>query len=379
MAVLRGVTWDHQRGVGGLEATAQVYNRSHDTVQLEWERRPLSDFREHTLDDLAAAYDLLVIEHPFVGSVAKSACLLPLESLMPHEFLELQHEQSVGASYRSYEYAGHQWALSLDASAQVSAYRPDLLATPPKDWDSLTELALRNGPMIGMPLVPAESFTSFLTICANAGEPPFVREGEIVSRESALHSLTILQRLAGLVNKVSFTLDTPGLLEVMSSGSEIAYSPLVFGYCNYSRHGFRDHLVRFGDIPSSGEGPNGSVLGGAGISISAKCADPRAAAEYVMWICLPEVQRGLYFESGGQPGNRVAWLDEVVNSKADDFFKRTIATLSGAYLRPRYDGYVDLQTACGRIVHDGLLSGRNPEKVNAELNECYVSSKRSSG
>lgn len=376
MTVLRGITWDHPRGFGGLEATALVYGQSHANVQVTWEKRPLSDLSEASLDELADFHDLVVVDHPSVGLAARTGCLQPLDAVIPGEFLELQHEQSAGPSHRSYEYAGHQWALALDAGAQVSAFRPDLLERPPDDWDSVTGLALRDGPRVAISLVSPDVFASFLTLCANGGEPPFLRDDEIVSRETALHALGLLQRLAGLVNHASFTHDAPGLLEMMSTADEIAYAPLLFGYSNYSRPGFRPRHVRFADIPSSGEGPTGSLLGGAGIAISSKCQDIRAAAEYSMWVCQPEVQRGLYFESGGQPGNRVAWLDESVNRRSDDFFRRTFGTLSGAYLRPRYDGYLQLQRECGKMVQEGLLAGRDPEDVYREMNACYAESRK---
>ncbi len=375
MSMLRGITWDHPRGTGGLDATAQAFTESHDGTRLVWEKRSHQSLRELNMQELASSYDLLVVDHPSVGFAARVGCLQPLDSVMPREFLELQHEQSVGPSYRSYEFAEHQWALAVDASAQVSAMRPDLLASIPGDWDSVTEMALRNGQEVALPLVPEEAFASFLTLCANGGEPPFLHDDAIVSRETGLHALAFLQRLAGLVNRASFSADTIGLLEIMSAKDEISYAPLVFGFSNYSRQGFRDRQLRFADIPSGGEGPTGSLLGGLGIAISSSCSDVRAAAEYAMWVCQPEVQRGLYFESGGQPGNRVAWLDESVNLRSDDFFRRTLSTLSAAYLRPRYDGYLLLQSACGRIIHEGLLGGRDPEKVYAELNGIYVGSK----
>jgi hypothetical protein len=37
----------------------------------------------------------------------------------------------------------------------------------------------------------------------------------------------------------------------------------------------------------------------------------------------PDVQRGIYFAAGGQPGHRVAWLDEGVNAASSDFFRDT--------------------------------------------------------
>jgi multiple sugar transport system substrate-binding protein len=375
MSVLRGITWDHPRGTGGLDATARAFTESHDGALLSWERRSLQSLREQGLKELAGSYDLLIVDHPSIGSAAKTGCLHPLDSLIPREFLELQHEQSVGPSHRSYEYAGRQWALAVDASAQVSVHRPDLLGTAPVDWDSVTEIALRNGSRVALPLGPHEAFSSFLTLCANGGEPPFLHDGAIVSRDAGLHALAFLQRMAGLVNSVSFTTDTLGILEIMSATDEVSYAPLLFGYSNYSRPGFREHPLRFSDIPSAGYGPTGSLLGGAGIAISSTCSDLKAAAEYVMWVCQPEVQRGLYFESGGQPGNRVAWLDDGANVGSDGFFRRTLATLTGAYLRPRHEGYVSLHSNCGKIIHEGLLAGRDPEKVYSELNEVYAGTK----
>ncbi len=378
MTLLRGITWDHPRGAGGLEATASVYSQSHAGIQVTWERRSLLKFGEQSMDELAESYDLLVIDHPFVGYAARAGCLIPLDAVLPTGFLELQHEQSAGPSHRSYEYAGHQWALAVDAAAQVSAYRPDLLEAPPGDWDSVVDLALREGAKVAIPLIPTDAFASFLTICANGGDPPFVSDDVIVPREAGLRALSLLQRLARHVNPASFALDPPGILEVMSTTDQIAYAPLLFGYSNYSRPGFRPRSVRFADIPSSGDGPTGSLLGGAGIAISSGCPDVKAAADYSMWVCQPEVQRGVYFESGGQPGNRVAWLDEGVNRRSDDFFRRTVATISGAYLRPRYDGYVAVQTECGRIVHEGLVNERDPEKVYSDLNACYAGTRQGS-
>ena len=110
---------------------------------MTWEKRSLLRFGEEAVDELAESFDLLVIDHPFVGLAAGTGCLQPLEAVLPANFLELQHEQSAGPSNRSYEYAGHQWALAVDAAAQFSAYRPDLLESPPGDWDSVLELAHR--------------------------------------------------------------------------------------------------------------------------------------------------------------------------------------------------------------------------------------------
>ena len=223
MTLLRGITWDHLRGAGGLEATALVYNQSHPETQVTWERRSLLRFGEQGLDELAESYDLLILDHPFVGFAARTGCLQPLDNVLPATFLELQHEQSTGPSHRSYQYAGHQWALAVDAAAQFSALRPDLVESPPGDWDSVLEFAHREGTRVAIPLIPTDAFASFLTLCANGGEPPFVRDDVIVPRDAGLRALSLLQSLAALVNPASFALDPPSLLELMSSTDQIAY------------------------------------------------------------------------------------------------------------------------------------------------------------
>jgi multiple sugar transport system substrate-binding protein len=60
--------------------------------------------------------------------------------VLPKRFLEQQKLQTAGPSFRSYTYGGHQWALAVDAAAQVSAYRPDLLRHPPTTWPDVLTL-----------------------------------------------------------------------------------------------------------------------------------------------------------------------------------------------------------------------------------------------
>ena len=67
---LRGITWDHPRGLDPLLAASGVYADLVPGVRVEWTTRSLSGFGEDPLIDLAASYDLLIIDHPFVGDAA---------------------------------------------------------------------------------------------------------------------------------------------------------------------------------------------------------------------------------------------------------------------------------------------------------------------
>src|SRR5918997_2135146 len=125
---LRGISWDHPRGHDCMVATANAYATLQPEVRIVWETRSLQDFADFPVQKLAETYDLLVIDHPFVGFAAADGCLLPLNEHIDAEVLADQAANSVGPSHRSYIYGGHQWALATDAAGHVSAYRPDLLA-----------------------------------------------------------------------------------------------------------------------------------------------------------------------------------------------------------------------------------------------------------
>lgn len=145
MAQLRGMTWRHARGIAPLQAATEAFCRENPQVSINWDARSLQEFEETSVPELAERYDLLMIDHPFVGLAAQSEALLPLDEALPAEFLTDQAANSVGPSHASYQWEGHQWALATDAAAQVSAYREDLLASRgvvvPTTWDEVWQLA----------------------------------------------------------------------------------------------------------------------------------------------------------------------------------------------------------------------------------------------
>src|SRR5262245_57939111 len=132
MIELRGMTWDHTRGYDPMIATAAEYRRLHPEVQIQWEKRSLQAFADFPLGELAAKYDLIVIDHPHVGAAVNDDCLVALDAAGRDEELRTLSEQSLGISHASYNIDGHQWAVAIDAATQVASYRPDLIDDPPK-------------------------------------------------------------------------------------------------------------------------------------------------------------------------------------------------------------------------------------------------------
>ena len=373
MITLAGVSWDHPRGHDPMVATAEAYTRSHPDVRIVWKTRSLKDFGDYPIERLAERYDLILVDHPFAGTAASNRCLLPVDDHVAADYLADQEAGSVGPSYASYLYDGHLWALPVDAAGQVSALRPDLLDRPePKSWEDVIDLAREqretDKPLVAIPLVPTDAVLSFFSICASLGTPPFSGSFCVVDRPVGEEALEILKRLATLAHPESLDWNPIRTLDRMSTTDEIAYVPLLFGYSNYARPGFRRHLIRFTNVPRDGDGlPQGAVLGGVGLAVSARSSHPREAFAYARFVADPLTQRTTYFQAGGQPGHRSAWTDEDVNAAANRFFLDTLQTLDHAYLRPTHAGYPAFQEGAGNIVHACLRGSLSIGETLSEI------------
>jgi multiple sugar transport system substrate-binding protein len=374
---LRGMTWKHDRGLAPLLATAARWSETHPDVRIEWEARSLQGFADHPIRGLAEEFDLLVLDHPFMGTVATGGYLVPLDTHIAPEVLSRLRSETVGASHESYFYRGHQWALAIDAAAQVAGYRQDLLeaagAAVPSTWDEVFKLApIRKG-FVTAPLLPVDSFCSFLTLCTSLGETPFAAgSGQVVGKHAGQSALQQLQALGEFAVKEAQQMNPIAVWERMSSSDEIAYCPIAFGYSNYARPGYRRAPIHFTNIPSRPpRGPAGSVLGGAGLAISARCQELSAAVDYAVWVASAECQKTIYVRSGGQPGNRKAWIDPLVNEISNHFFAATLPTLEQAFLRPRFAGVVEFQTQASFLISDFLQGKYSSAATLDRLDECF--------
>mgnify|MGYP001089631821 CR=1 FL=1 len=366
MTSLKGMTWSHPRGYDPMVATAKAW-AAKTGVAIEWDKRSLQDFESFPVEELARQYDMIVIDHPHVGQVVEEGCLAPLD--VPGREAERQAlaAASVGRSYPSYEYAGHQWAFPIDAATQVMAYRADLIE-PPQNWDDVVALA-RAGRVV-FPLLPPHSMMSFFTLTANLGHPSAVENGPLVDTATGIRAIEMLAEVAAHLAPSDFAMDPIAASETMARpDARQALMPLGYGYVSYAMPGFRPHQLTFADIPLPGA--RGSALGGTGIAVSAFSENKAAAIDYAYWVASSEVQRGLYAGSGGQPGHADAWEDEAVNVATGNFYRGTRKTLEGAYVRPRHDGYMAFQDAASKRLTAGLMAREAPAAILADLDRLF--------
>ncbi len=377
---LRGITWDHVRGIGGLRAAAAAYGRVRPEVRVTWTARSLQAFADQPVDELARRFDLLYIDHPALGRAVARGCLVALDERLDPAAREDQVASSVGRSAASYEWQGRRWALATDAAAQVAAFRPDLLEraglTVPRTWDEAVGVAMvlrRHGLWAAVPAIPVDAVCAFLAACVALGEEPFVGD-RVASRQTGRAALSALASLVATAHPSSLEWNPPGMLERMSEADDVAYCPLVFGYSNYSRPRFRSREVRFAAGPAGADGVPRGTLGGAGLAVSAYSGAVDEAVGYAVFVADAPTQRGVYFEGGGQPGHRSAWTDPDVNAASGGFFLDTLPAVDAAYLRPRYDGFLAFQDEAGALVHAYLRSPEDADATIDRLDSAYRAS-----
>jgi len=374
---LRGITWDHPRGWGGLRATAEAYVRVRPDVRVEWAERSLQAFADQPVGELAG-YDLIVIDHPSIGGSATRGELVPLDEHLGEEVLADHQIASVGRSYESYTWDGHQWALPIDAAAQVAVWRADVLdaagLSPPRTWSDAGRLAgaLReHGLFLAVPAIPVDAICTFLAACEALGGDPLAGNDRVVDRSVGRSVLEMLASIVGRAHPKSLAWDPPALMMHMAEHDDVAYCPLAFGYVTHARPGFARRPLRFGPGPSGEGGPAVGTLGGAGLAVSSRSPHVDESCAYAAFVASGDVQRTIYVDGGGQPGHRSAWTDPAVDVAAEGFFGDTLGALDAAYLRPRYGGFIGFQSHAGDMVHGWLREGGNPNDVLDVLDAGY--------
>lgn len=372
---LRGMTWDHSRGYDPMLATSRAYAQRHPGVSITWEKRSLQAFADRPIEQMAGTYDLMVIDHPHVGEIARNGLLLPLNGVGRDGELESLARQSVGASHRSYEFGGQQWALAIDAATPVACFRPDKLSAAPKKWNEVLELARAGA--VGFALIPLNALMAYFGLARNLNYA-VAESDELLPPEQSEEILEIIREIVALMHPRCLELDPIGIYEWMGRDADApVYSPFGYGYANYSRDGYCPFPLEFADAPGIGDnGPRGTVLGGTGIAVSAVCAHSEAAVDYAFWIAGSACQKSLFFESGGQPGNAEAWEDEKCNAACRNFFRNTRKTLESAWLRPRYDGYMRFQAQAGDIVHACMTGDIAVSQAVQKLQIAYEENRR---
>ena len=371
--VLNGITWGHSRGITPLLALSQRYSELHPGVEIRWKKRTLQEFADYPIERLTKSYDLLIIDHPWVGCAAATNCVLPLDQYLSLEYLQDQLGNSVGQSHTSYNYNGHQWALAIDAATPAASYRKDLLhqnnISLPQTWGEVLHLAKLG--KVAVPSIPIDLLMNFYSFCIAQGQEPFQNEREVIDIKTGVKAIETMKELYCLIDKKMFNYNPIAVAELMTTTNDYWYCPFAYCYSNYSRIGYADHLLHYADVVSFQENKIRTTIGGTGLAVSAFSQHKETAIDFAAIAASEACQKTMYVQHGGQPANGMAWKDESANYITNDFFKTIMPVMENGYLRPRYNGYLHFQDTAGEPLQQCLKTNGNPEKTLNEMNKLY--------
>jgi multiple sugar transport system substrate-binding protein len=386
--LLKGITWAHSRGITPLLAAGQRFSELFPDITVQWVKRSLQAFADEPLEDLTKEYDLLIIDHPWVGCAAATGCVLPLDACLPGTYLADQAKHSVGNSYFSYQYQDHLWALPIDAATPVASYRKDLLdrhgVSIPDTWEAVLDLAQRG--KVAVPAIPIDILMNFYMFCIAHGNTPFQNREEVIDERTGVAALLTMQELYGRVDPRFFRCNPIAVAELMSSTDDYWYCPFAYGYSNYSRAGYGKKMLLYGDLVRFGSGspqserpqlgrPDGarlrSTIGGTGLSVSAHSPYKTEALQFAEWVVSGRIQSTLYMEHGGQPGHGSAWTNANANRLCNNYFQSILPAMERGYTRPRYNGYLHFQDQAGDPIRDYLMGQGTAGAVLEQINNIY--------
>lgn len=376
---LRGLTWDHPRGYVVLDALAAAA-RTAAGPAARWDRQPLEGFESRPLRTLADDYDLVVLDHPGLGEAVRDGALRPLDEVLSAAELAACADVSAGLSYASYHLGGRQWALPIDAAAQVSVGRPDLLETRPATWDDARRAAREH--RTAMCLGGPHALLMFSAICVALGASPTAPQaggaiadpdagGVFADPDAGAEALAIMADLLAHADPELAGRNPIAVLDAMAADGGPAYCPLVYGYVTYARPRPGARALAAFDAPA-GRGGTGSVLGGTGVAVTRSCADLTAARELLLRLVSEDTQVRVYRELGGQSADRRAWRDAETDASTGGFYSATRHTIERAWVRPRFPGYVEFQAAASAALRDGLRSGRPGREILRQVDQLYT-------
>ena len=268
-SVLHGITWQHRRALDPLRASVDTFRYERPDIEIEWDARPLSGFEFQPIEELAASYDLVVLDHPHVGEIVRTACLAQLDDLAA----ALPADAFVGPSLESYRYDGRLWALPLDAACQTAVHRPDLIArcgrAVPQSWTetlSLGRRAARQGLRLAIALKGVHSLMTFFSLCANLRRTHGgSADVSFLDHDTAQAALEALRQLIAFAPTETLGWNSIALQDAMTERDDLVFCPAVYGFATYAEADVTRRLS-YTNFPGLREPYSaGSTLGGAGI------------------------------------------------------------------------------------------------------------------
>lgn len=120
----------------------------------------------------------------------------------------------------------------------------------------------------------------------------------------------------------------------------------------------------------------GSVLGGTGLAVAARLRGDPLILDHLRQAMHPLAQCRVVPDAGGQPSSAAAWDDAGINAAWGDFYRATRRSIAHAWRRPRFPGWIPVQTDGSAILRDAVAKQYGPDEALDALDACFRSHHR---
>lgn len=337
---------------------------------IEWQMRIPAAAETPSLEGA----DISIFAPSQLGQLVDAEALRPLDVFGREAERNAMSQDSIGPSYESYAWHGRQWAFPVTASALVTAWRADRVASPPGNWQAVLELA-RQG-LVVTPLIPPHNLFVFYTLCANRDHACAIAGDTLIDPEHGAAAVAMMRELCALLPEECRRCRPADVLDLLT-GKEGRTAVMAFGLgdARYATAGFRPHSVRFTNLPITGHADHvGATLTGAGVAVPKDSADPNAATEFAYWLASGDVQKTILAQAGGQPAHAAAWEFGALNASCGQFYRSIRETLDGSWAPPRFAGYPHFEQSAAERLDAALMSESDPAEVVVEINRLFADS-----
>ncbi|MGH3978663.1 MAG: ABC transporter substrate-binding protein [Pseudonocardiaceae bacterium] len=325
---------------GPAAEIAELWNQRHPEgprVRLVELSDSTDDQRQLMALELNAGiseFDILDVDVIWTGEFAENGWLVDLEDLRP----EIERV-SLRTPLQTAIWDGTLWAAPYETDAGLLYYRTDLVDEPPETWHELRDVGLRVGREQGIAPFVADGaqyegmVVQYLEYFWGAGGEMFDTDGTTVrfEQEPALEAARFMREAFeyGFYADGFDTMELEAALEQFKSGQAVFMRMWPYAYRQMTGPDADPDSrvvdkVGLAPLPTFGDEPTVTALGGHNLGVSRFSGNVPAAKEFVRWVSTsPQVQRllaqqysraptlaSMYDELAGDPV--LARLDQVL-------------------------------------------------------------------
>ncbi|SRR6266566_5179977 len=369
------IVWQTENDTSGTyPGIVDTYNKTNkDGVHVTWHNGPsgtgdILTIYDNTLRARSSAIDVMSIDVVYPAEFASNGWTVDLTS----KWSASDRANYLPGPIKSCTYQGKIAAAPLRTDLGVLYYRKDIVSTPPKTFDELTNIAKSNASKAKYGYVWQGSqyeglvcdFSEVLQGYGGNVLDPNDSKKVVVNSPEGLQALTEMVSWVGTISPISVTtLTEEPCRQAFQNGDAIFMRNWPYAY-SLGNNASQSKVAGKFDITSMPYGGSGTVghssVGGWNMAINAFSKNPDASWKFMQYMLGPDAQKQLAIQGSFTPALQSVYNDSDVKTK-QPLFTKLQPILQYSLPRPVSPVYPDLSNIIQNHVHQALTKRVSPQ------------------